>query len=334
MKKQTLLSLIIAIAITMTLNAQTIALHSSTGVQIFKGNTALVDAYTASQSGDTLYLSGHSFTPPNPFDKQLMIFGAGHYVDSTLATGKTFINGNVLLSENADQFYIEGVEITGGFEIANNHSVNYVTIKRCKINGLFRVPGNMSTPSTNLSLIGNVFVNAVYLYNAQNVILSNSIVQGNVAYNSGCLITNNIILFGPAYALHDISNSQINNNIFIGTGLSNGVGNTYTNNLIVDATPIYGTSPTAIGNYVGVAQADIFVNQTGNAFNYAHDYHLQSPASYLGTDGTEVGIYGGLFPYKEGAVPLNPHIQLKNIAPTTDANGDLQIQIQVEAQND
>ena len=333
MKKQTLLSLIIAIA-TMTLNAQTIALHSSTGVQIFKGNTALVDAYTASQGGDTLYLSGHTFTPPNPFDKQLMIFGAGHYVDSTLATGKTFINGNVKLSENADLFYIEGVEITGGFEIINNHSVNYVTIKRCKINGLFRVRGNMSTPSTNLSLIGNVFVNAVYLNNAQNVILSNSIVQLNVAYNSGCLITNNIILFGPAYALHDISNSQINNNIFIGTGLSNGVGNTYTNNLIVDDTPAYGTSPTAIGNYVGVAQADIFVNQTGNAFNYAHDYHLQSPASYLGTDGTEVGIYGGTFPYKEGAVPLNPHIQLKNIAPTTDANGDLQIQIQVEAQND
>jgi hypothetical protein len=46
-----------------------------------------------------------------------------------------------------------------------------------------------------------------------------------------------------------------------------------------------------------------------------------------------VGIYGGLFPYKEGAVPLNPHISLKNIAPQTDVNGDLNIQLKVNAQD-
>ncbi|MBN2787360.1 MAG: hypothetical protein JXQ69_03450, partial [Paludibacteraceae bacterium] len=51
--------------------AQTIALHSTSGVQLFKGGTALADAYMASQSGDTLYLSGHTFTPPAAFDKQL-----------------------------------------------------------------------------------------------------------------------------------------------------------------------------------------------------------------------------------------------------------------------
>lgn len=68
-------------------------------------------------------------------------------------------------------------------------------------------------------------------------------------------------------------------------------------------------------------------------FNYAHNYHLKSPTTYLGTDGTEVGIYGGTFPYKEGSVPRNPHIQLKNIASKTDDNGSLQIEIQVEAQD-
>ena len=101
----------------------------------------------------------------------------------------------------------------------------------------------------------------------------------------------------------------------------------------MNAAPGYGTSFTALNNYTNIPQANIFVNQTGTTFNYTHDYHLQAPTTYLGTDGTQVGIYGGTFPYKEGAVPLNPHIQLKNIAPTTDANGDLQIQIQVKAQD-
>ncbi|MBN2776896.1 MAG: hypothetical protein JXR36_04610, partial [Bacteroidales bacterium] len=289
-------------------------------------------AYMASQSGDTLYLSGHTFTPPAAFDKQLMIFGTGHYVDSTLATGKTFINGNVILSENADMFYCEGVEFTSNLTFSNNHSINNVTIKRCKITGLFDVPGNLATPSLNLALIGNVFANAIYLSNAQNAIISNSIIQVNIAYSQSNLIANNIILFLNAYAIHDGYNNLINNNIFIGGGLSNGVGNIYNNNLFVDATPAYGTTPTVIGSYVGIVQSAIFINQTGTVFDYTHNYHLQSPATYLGNDGTEVGIYGGTFPYKEAAVPQNPHIQLKNIAPTTDANGDLQIQIQVGAQ--
>ena len=86
-------------------------------------------------------------------------------------------------------------------------------------------------------------------------------------------------------------------------------------------------------NYNSVVLNTVFVNQSGYAFNYANDYHLLNPTMYLGTDGSQVGIYGGMFPYKEGAVPSNPHFQLKNIAPTTDVNGDLNIQIQVEAQD-
>lgn len=333
MKKQAILALIVAIATSVTVHAQTIALHSATGVQIIKGNTALATAYAAAQSGDTLYLSGGTFTPPSVFDKKLMIFGAGHYVDSTLATGKTFINGNLTLTENADLFYLEGVEITGTFAITNNHSVNNVTIKRCKMNGLFTVPGNLSTPSHNLALIENVFANAIYLNNAQSAIVSNCIIQINLAWSYGNVIKNNIMLFPDAFAIHDGTNNQISNNIFIGGALSNGAGNIYNNNLFVVASPQYGTTPTISGNYTGIAQTAIFVNQTGNAFNYEHNYHLQNPTTYLGTDGTQVGIYGGTFPYKEGAVPTNPHIQVKNIAPKTDANGNLQIQIQVGAQN-
>jgi len=60
---------------------------------------------------------------------------------------------------------------------------------------------------------------------------------------------------------------------------------------------------------------------------------LQSPSTYIGTDATECGIYGGIFPYKEGAVPYNPHIQQKSISSVTDINGNINVNIKVVAQD-
>lgn len=342
MKKQILFTLIVALATCVCVKAQTIALHSSTGVQIFNGNTALADAYVAANNGDTLYLSGNTFTPPSVFDKSLMIFGAGFYTDSTLATGKTFINGSIDLNENADNFYLEGVEVTGDIRLYNDKSINNVKIKRCKINGVFRADGNLSNPSSNLSLIGNIFMGYLYLDNTQTALLSNNIIVQSFRGSNGNMINNNIILGYISYTSYTLylfmgNNNILNNNIILWSDMdarASGTGNFFYNNLYVTNNPSYGTTPTASGNYTGVAQSAIFINQTGSTFDYAHDYHLQNSGAYLGTDGTEVGIYGGIFPYKEGAVPVNPHIQFRNIAPTTDANGDLQIQIQVEAQED
>lgn len=184
-------------------------------------------------------------------------------------------------------------------------------------------------------------MNRLNLENVQNSLLSNNIISNSFQGSNGNLINNNIIMgfiWGSSMDyLFSGNNNTLNNNIFLWEGYAANVagsGNIFNNNLFVEPTPDYGTTATSIGNYTGILQSAIFVNQTGTTFNYTHDYHLQAPTTYLGTDGTQVGIYGGTFPYKEGAVPLNPHIQLKNIAPTTDANGDLQIQIQVEAQED
>lgn len=338
--KKTLL-IIASIAIAITINAQRVALHSSSGVQHFWGATGLLSAYDAANAGDTIYLPGGAFTPPVNFEKTLIIYGAGHYVDSALVTGKTFISGNVILKENADGFYLEGLEINGKISFANNESVNNVVIKRCKVNSIIEVLGNLANPSLNIALIGNVLIGSVNLSNAQVVLISNNIIQAGIELTNGNIINNNIFLSNLPHPYENIrgNNNDLSNNVFVtysGSGVTSGgyTGNDFRNNLITYITPGYGTSATVINSYTGVAQADIFVSQSGGSFDYTHNYHLQNPETYLGTDGTQVGIYGGTFPYKEGAVPSNPHIQLKNIAPTTDINGDLQIQIQVEAQED
>jgi len=79
-----------------------------------------------------------------------------------------------------------------------------------------------------------------------------------------------------------------------------------------------------------VAIADIFAG----GFDY-HEMHLvpTSPGLTASETGGQVGVYGGLFPYKEGAVPGNPHIYQKTISASTNANGQLPVQIKVRAEN-
>ncbi|MEI7983947.1 MAG: hypothetical protein WCI71_20035 [Bacteroidota bacterium] len=71
------------------------------------------------------------------------------------------------------------------------------------------------------------------------------------------------------------------------------------------------------------------------SFSYTNNYHLKSTSNghNAGTDGTDVGIYGTLIPYKEAAVPFNPHISSKSIGSTTNPTGTLDVDIRVSAQD-
>lgn len=337
MKKVT--ALLASLAVVFTVSAQKVALHSSSGIQHFTGSNGLVSAYTAASSGDTIYLPGGGFTPPNSFDKSLRIYGAGHYPDSTVATAKTFINGGVNLAENADGFYLEGVEITGSFTFANNYSINNVIVKYCKMAGLnVAGGGNLITPSVNFTCINNVITGGISFANAQNAGVFNCIIHDRVTNSYGNLFENNIFMYdyGGSQSVFTANgdNNVFNNNIFLNasTKYFGGVSNQINNNVFVN-TPVLGTTPIASGNYYPVPQVDIFVDQTGYVFSYDADYHLQDPGTYVGVDNTEAGLYGGFHGYKEGAVPSNPHIQLQNISATTTPSGMLNVQLKAAAQD-
>jgi hypothetical protein len=316
--------------------AQKVALHTSTGIEFFIGTNALVNAYSTATSGDTLYLSGGGFTSPTTIDKGLRIYGAGHYPDSTLTTGKTFLNGNITLSENADGMHFEGIDLNGTLITTNNHAVDQVTFKYCRLSNLINIQGTLVTPCNNWLFINCVFIADLTLTNAQYFAFYNSIFQGRILSSSGHLFENNAMLYSynsaSVYVVHG-NNNICSNNIFLmafGRYIT-GNANQAFNNIFI-TTPELGNIPIYSGNYYPVAQGDIFVSQSGITFDYSHNYHLKAPETYLGTDGTEVGIYGGAYPYKEGAVPSNPHIFRKNIGAQTNNMGQLNIEIGVEAQ--
>jgi hypothetical protein len=179
---------------------------------------------------------------------------------------------------------------------------------------------------------------AINLQNVTNSMVSNCILQSNVNNSNSNQFKNLIILFTNAQYYvrvfyicdnNEISNCIVlnNNNYFV-----TGTGNLSYNNLFLVATPDFGSSSIANGNYFSVDPATIFVNQSGNQFTYDQDYHLQTPETFPGTDGSQVGIYGGIFPFKAGSVPITPHISLKDVAPVTDPDGNLNVTIQVSAQ--
>lgn len=320
--------------------SQVVALHGSSGQDYFYGSNAFVDAYNASLSGDTIYLPGGGFTSPTNFNKSLFIFGAGHYPDSTTATAKTNIIGNINLMDSADGFRIEGVDLTGSFTIVTDNTVNGVIIKYSRIQGGIVINSNVNGSSTNFSIINSVVIGAVNLSGVTNLGAFNSFFRNQISYSNGNLFQNNVFSYTYSGYLTRYTlagdNNVIQNNIFLrGNEYISGISNQIYNNIFLgtDYAPYFGTSPIKSGNYYSVVQDSIFVNQTGSDFNYNHDYHLTNPVLYQGNDNTELGLYCGVHPYKEGAVPSNPHIQFENIAPTTDSNGFLNVEIKVKAQD-
>jgi hypothetical protein len=335
--------LILALLFSTTLFAQkVVALHSPTnGIQYFDDDNPLQSAYTAAIDNDTIYLPGGSMAPPSKFEKKLIIYGAGHYPDATSATFKTVISGNFNLSDEADGFHLEGVFISGNLNFDSGESINDVVIKRCKFSTLY-VSGDRTNPAENNTFIENVITGSLNIDNLINSSFFNNIIQGGIVNARSLIFLNNLFLYNGAYSdsqvIYYANNSMFKNNIFLqqNNDICEGAGaSTWSHNIFCTSTtsPQLGLDPILIDNYF-MDRADVLVNQTGNSFDYSHDYHLQSgAAANLGDDGYETGIYGGYYPWKDYSIPVNPHISSKSISGTSDTNGMIQVDINVHAQN-
>ena len=334
MKLKTMLLIGLLVSLNLLAQQKT-ALHSNGATTIFDGSTQFTDAYNAANSGDTIYLPGGLITSIPSINKKLTIFGVGYHPDSTLATNQTTLSG-LNFYTNSDSSFIAGINFTSGLSTATNESVSYLIVTRCSFAG-FTFNGNQTNPCTNVTLKENIIKGNIILNNAQYCDISNNICENEIQNGVYNAILNNVLLHNGYYAtFSNVDNSMISNNIiFKVTGgypaIYNSDNSTFSNNIFVD-TLTAGTN-TFVDNSFNVDISTVFVNQTGNLFDFTHDYHLVNPASYQGTDSTEIGIYGGLYPFKDGTLPKNPHIRSKSIATQTATNGDLNIQFEVAAQD-
>ena len=320
--------------------------------------TNLDSAIINSPSGATILIPGGNWSisgATTQIDKKLYIYGVGHYPDSTKATGRTQISGDVCFISGADSSVISGIYISGSLRFGTssaNQKIKYLTISRCNIKDSLKLGFEGNTEAQN-NLISECVLNTIIGFNQQNTVFDKNIINDNIRYFDNCKFNNNIFL----KKRHDgnglenrilvyINNCIFTDNVFLQEsyygfdcivnhdGVSS-FNNTFYNNLLTQNTtfPLPGNN-VGFDNIVNVAQSDIFENQTGSAFDYKHDYHLRSdcPGKNAGLNGYDIGLYGTNVPYKEGAVPLVPHFIKADLAPEATANGMLKVTIEVEAQ--
>lgn len=334
--KNLLINSILMLFCTVLMAQTRVALHSGNNVSIFGGNSAFIDAYNAAIDGDLIYLPGGNLNYPPTIDKSLTIIGVGHYPEATAATNKTVLTGNLNIGENADGLNLEGIHVTGQLGFLSNEKADFVSLRRNRF-GSILYNGNGTNPCASNVISECVIDGNITASNADELLITNSIISGGINTGVALTISNNIFTYNN-YVYSNLTNSIISNNIHfknssIGLTNSGTIGNTFLNNIFKTVLP--SGSNTFINNYTDVDLLDVFESVPNVIFDYNQNYNLSPDAqtNYLGADGTQVGIYGGLFPYKLNAVPRNPSITSKNISSETNADGELPVQVMVEAQN-
>lgn len=313
-------------------------------------------AYSNSVAGDYIYLPGGSFTLTNTINKQIHIIGAGYNQDSSSATGITALN-QVQLSSGADGGSIEGVYFTpsssnlsSSISVTNSGTpISHFTIAYCYLsNGLKCI-----APAENFT-ITKCYIGSINDYYTglpvtslsgplTNSVISNSIITSSVQIEAGGLFSNNIFFGVTHYYSGDMSpagssNCTYENNIFQFPAGNNELNNGVFNNNI-NASPNANYGNVGSGN-TSEGFSDSFVDPgqpNGNGwYNYdVHKSYKLKPTSagyHAGTDGTDIGIYGGAMPWKDGSMPSNPHISSKTVGTQNDASGILHATFKVKPQ--
>jgi hypothetical protein len=200
-----------------------------------------------------------------------------------------------------------------------------------------------------------------------NIIIANNIIRGWLGYitSSSMLVDHNIFL-GTSGNNNYLFNIILSNNIYVrssGNAMSQTVLCTYNNNLSSQSTigsaseynptnnfvTTYigsgGGSNSGAGNQAGVDP--LFQNVT-NSDSYVTTFNYRlaagSPGKNAGTDGTDLGIYGGSYPFPSGgavgsgfdtsAMPPIPQVTEMNILNSTvPVNGTLNVNVKAKVNN-
>lgn len=356
--RKSLLTLAIICIVCMTLQAQTVYVvdnNQGSGTQ-YTSAQAAIDAASA---GDYIYLqpSPNSYGNIN-MTKPLNIYGIGHIPE--LNAGQFASVSNIYFRNgNASGSKISGLYINNIYldlTTDNNHDV---VITNNRIN---YIAGNSTTSRANNVIIsGNYFrnpnFNAIDTYNSQNWIISNNLIEQPFTsstwssfsrFNSSILFNNNIVLTrqngngsNSVQVFNNCSGTQISNNIFLFTGTNVENMNLGGNNALTFQNNLTYSYNTTFDNLAGTNNIDDtdpqFVNFNQNAAlnTTSNDYHIQagSSAENAGTDGNDLGVFNGGFPFSPRGYPtelpyLTDFVIFNNIL---SAGTDLNINIKANA---
>lgn len=287
--------------------------------------TNLTDAIAASADGDTLMIAGSNTDYGDiTLSKSLTLIGTGYYPrkDVTLISKIGTIGLSPGTSNNS---VFIGLYFTNSFN-GDGSVINGISIRKSYITS-----GCYFNSVSNVNIIDCIINGDLYVVNCNNFLIANNILNGFID-DQGSSPTNVIAknnLFTGTRIGGGIHNVLFNNNIFYYRSSSTNnnelctdcTNNVFNNNIYYNQTA--NALPIGANNNTGTA--NISANPQFNQVNtnsdfstvFFDDYNLQSgsPAINYGTDGKDVGLYGGTFPidYPLAGEPPIPQIKSMTI---------------------
>jgi hypothetical protein len=329
---------VLILVVSFNTTAQNLIAVQNNGAATYYPTLTLANANAL--DGDTIYIPGGSYDGIT-VTKRLHLVGVGHNPDSTSITSKTKIE-SLTISAGADNGSATGISFSDIYFTSN---LNGYAISRCLILSITNSGGiSVSNLLIKECITGSLTFGDV----CTNIWFSNNIVVGYLASIKNSVIRNNIVLgsknngWGPT-SLVSSSNDLIENNVCVMNYNTDRYD--YCTNLVLNNNVnmgVNGESDSNQGKNNFLVSADLstlFANYNVSMLDlnniYNADFHLVPASPYInaGKDSTDIGIYGGAFPWKAGSVPFNPHFQSVQVSPNSDSHGNLSIKFKVAAQN-
>ncbi len=270
--------------------------------------TNIVDAVNAAAAGDTIYVSGSTTSYGHvTIVKQLTLIGAGYNPDNQFNFKSQL--GNIDLKVGNDGFgnlesNPSSTEVIG-FEFStitcSNNDINNVKLSRN------RITSSVNFNSRTLSgwvVKNNIVVNLMSGSNLTNSIFANNIILGYFYYmrSTTINISNNIFTASSGDAFNQVEYAIVTNNIIYGKSTAGCNYCTFNNNISIGGAQTSFSYNNNTGDNNLENTNPMFVDVGGTTFAYTYDYHLQaaSPGIDAGTDGTQIGLYGGTYSFPGG----------------------------------
>lgn len=309
-------------------------LNHQGSISTYYGATALGEAYKAAAHGDVITLSSGTFVATN-ISKAITVRGAGMGIDTTQVVEPTVISGDFTIDiadSVSNKLTLEG--------IYSNHTITYKNLRNASFlkSRLKSITYYNSTISIlkDANIIHCRIADLLRLANNSSALCINSVIED--PYSCSETTSNfefvNCVIVVSYNNLYDVKSSSFKN-CLLKTKLSSGYvdGSCTAYNCVgVNGSSIFRYITNSTNRYVS-SYADVFKTYAGASLDKLDNERFEltdaAKTTYLGMDGTQVGIYGGNLPFD--ATPSNPQITKCNVAAKSTADGKLSVDIQVKA---
>ena len=272
------------------------------------------------------------------------------------------MNNPLVFGNGSNGSFVTGIRFINQVSIAGSTAISGIVLDRCEFNSLYLAYGSVNGFTSSNHIVRNSYISTLYGFNSNNYSVVNSLITNNIIryvtqFNQINVFTNNILTgyYTPSFdhVIMGVSYCNFHNNIVFNSVsiycysrfMYNSNSNIFSYNMFVGFNGGGGGTNNIFSNNLNSVDKDsIFVNYSPMpdtcanphfVFSYYDDYQLMPNCVGIGAgnDGTDIGIYGGLTPWKEEAYPINPRIINFTVSPQVPANGIININATIEGQS-